>query len=251
MASPPAYPFRLRSRPATVHAGRARQTDPDPPGSSRLDAYGASRAGSSRTPSRLACRTRPVWQYQGVPSLSGLLPPSPASPGSGCPQLRQAAATTQRPGPSTPARHTGASWRTNRSSNRRPGSAAAQWCSLACIRRTRCSAVNKPGQTSGSPVFTSASNPCSSSLASTRWAPSPCTRLSRARTTTGPPPHPVAVSRRRAFPPAPPGRRAGTGTTGGSHVHHEPINRLAGQLCPSSIATATPQAFTVASRPAI
>src|SRR6266576_2492742 len=96
MASPPAHPFRLRSRPARVHGGRARHTDPDPPGSSRLDAYGASRTGSSRAPSRLACRTRPVWQCQGVPSLSGLLPPSPATPGSGCPQLSRAAATAQR-----------------------------------------------------------------------------------------------------------------------------------------------------------
>ena len=208
-----------------VHAGCARQTDPDPPGSSRLDAYEASRTGSSRTPSRLACRTRPVWQYQGVPSLSGLLPPSPASPGSGCPQLHQAAATAQRPGPFTPARHTGASWRTNRSSNRRPASRAAQWCSLACIRRTRCSAENKPGQVSGSLVFTSASSPCSSSSARIRWTPSPCARLSRARTTTGPPPRPVAISRRRAFPPASAWQAGGTGTTSGSHVHYESINR--------------------------
>jgi hypothetical protein len=33
-----------------------------------------STAGFSRTPSRLAGRTRPVWQYQAVPALSGLLP---------------------------------------------------------------------------------------------------------------------------------------------------------------------------------
>src|ERR1035441_7135717 len=44
-------------------------------------------AGFSRTPFRLACRTRTVWQCRSVPSLSGLLPPSPATPGSGCPQL--------------------------------------------------------------------------------------------------------------------------------------------------------------------
>ena len=31
-----------------------------------------------------------------VPALSGLLPPSPAPPGSGCPQLRRPAATGQR-----------------------------------------------------------------------------------------------------------------------------------------------------------
>ena len=36
--------------------------------------------GSSRAPSCLAHRTRPVWQYQTVPTLSGLLPPSQSSP---------------------------------------------------------------------------------------------------------------------------------------------------------------------------
>src|SRR6266536_511007 len=50
-------------------------------------------AGSSRTPSRLACRTRAVWRYRPVPSLSGLLPPFPAPPRSGCPQLHRPAAT--------------------------------------------------------------------------------------------------------------------------------------------------------------
>ncbi|MCX4757205.1 tyrosine-type recombinase/integrase [Kitasatospora purpeofusca] len=52
-----------------------------------------SHAGSSRTPLRPARRTRTVWQYRPVPALSGLLPPSPASPGSGCPQLHRPAAT--------------------------------------------------------------------------------------------------------------------------------------------------------------
>jgi len=45
-------------------------------------------ADSLRTPSPLACRTRAVWQYQHVPSLSGLLPPGPAPPGPSCPQLQ-------------------------------------------------------------------------------------------------------------------------------------------------------------------
>jgi hypothetical protein len=36
--------------------------------------------GSSRTPSRLACRTRTVWQYRYVPSLSGLLTTRPCVP---------------------------------------------------------------------------------------------------------------------------------------------------------------------------
>ena len=66
---------------------------PDPPGSSRCRIKGVSHAGSSRTPLRPACRTRAIWQSWHVPALSGLLPPSPASPGSGCPQLRRPAAT--------------------------------------------------------------------------------------------------------------------------------------------------------------
>jgi hypothetical protein len=39
---------------------------------------------------------RAVRQYRHAPALSGLLPPSPASPGSGCPQLHPAAATARR-----------------------------------------------------------------------------------------------------------------------------------------------------------
>ena len=50
-------------------------------------------AGSSRTPLRHARRTRTIWQCWHVPALSGLLPPSPAPPGSGCPQLHRPAAT--------------------------------------------------------------------------------------------------------------------------------------------------------------
>jgi hypothetical protein len=78
-------------------------TGPDPPRWSRRTSYGASRAGSSRTPSRLACRTRAVWRCRPVPSLSGLLLPSPAPPGSGCPQLHRAAATGQRRAPTSAA----------------------------------------------------------------------------------------------------------------------------------------------------
>jgi hypothetical protein len=40
------------------------------------------------TPSGLARRARTVWQSQHDPALSGLLPPAPASPGPGCPQLQ-------------------------------------------------------------------------------------------------------------------------------------------------------------------
>lgn len=60
---------------------------------SRCRIKGVSHAGSSRTPLRPACRTRTIWQYWHVPALSGLLLPSPASPGSGCPQLHRPAAT--------------------------------------------------------------------------------------------------------------------------------------------------------------
>ena len=35
----------------------------------------------------------------------------------------------------------------------------------------------------------------------THWTPSPCDRLSRPRTTTGPPSHPTGISRQRTFPP--------------------------------------------------
>lgn len=53
----------------------------------------------------------------------GCLPPSPASPGSGCPQLRYAAATAQRRRSFTSARSHSASWRTQ---------SPSQW--PACIR---------------------------------------------------------------------------------------------------------------------
>jgi hypothetical protein len=66
---------------------------PDPPGSSRCPFERRNNAGSSRTPLRPARRTRTIWQYWHVPDLSGLLPPSPTPPGSGCPQLRCPAAT--------------------------------------------------------------------------------------------------------------------------------------------------------------
>jgi hypothetical protein len=48
--------------------------------------------GSSRTPLRYARRTRTIWQYWPFPAVSVLLPPSPAPPGSGCPQLHRPAA---------------------------------------------------------------------------------------------------------------------------------------------------------------
>jgi hypothetical protein len=80
------------SRP--VMKGQVRAAPgPDPPGSSRCRIKGPSHIGSSRTPLHPARRTQAIWQYQPVPALSGLLPPSPAPPGSGCPQLHRPAAT--------------------------------------------------------------------------------------------------------------------------------------------------------------
>ena len=55
----------------------------------------------------------------------GCLPPSPASPGSGCPQLRHAAATAQRRRSLTSARYYSASWRT-RSPSQWPGTARSK-----------------------------------------------------------------------------------------------------------------------------
>jgi len=101
--SPSAWPPHRRLHSASeltrIHqlAGHALHPGPYPPALSRHSSYGASPTGSLVVPpSDLACRTRPVWQSPTVPALSGLLPPSPAFPGSGCPQLRHAAATARR-----------------------------------------------------------------------------------------------------------------------------------------------------------
>src|SRR5450631_887897 len=90
--------------------------------------------------------------------------------------------------------------------------------------------------------------PRSAPMLRTRWTPSPCDRLSRPRTTTGPPPHPCGISRRQAFPPTI-RLMAGEGTAGMVPTFTiEPLDGVGAQLCPCNIATATPQAFTVASR---
>ena len=92
--------------------------------------------------------------------------------------------------------------------------------------------------------------PRSALMLRTRWTPSPCDRLSRPRTTTGPPPHPDGIGRRRAFPPTS-WLLAGEGTAEMVPTFTlEPFDGVGAQLCPCNIATATPQAFTVASRSA-
>jgi hypothetical protein len=80
------------------------------------------------------------------------LPPSPASPRSGCPQLLPGCYDSPAAGSCTPLGHRGASWRTNRSSNRRSGSSVAQWCSLVWIPSTRASACSGVGHSAS--VFT-------------------------------------------------------------------------------------------------
>jgi integrase len=93
----PQPPWQLVPTAAGVPCHNTRQvraaSSPDPPGSSWRRIKGMSHAGSSRTPLRHACRTQTIWQYWPVPALSGLLPPSPTPPGSGCPQLHRPAAT--------------------------------------------------------------------------------------------------------------------------------------------------------------
>src|SRR5207248_1824462 len=61
---------------------------------------------------------------------------------------------------------------------------------------------------------------------------------------------PGIFGRRRTYPTSPGGSQAAGTTSDGSRVHWKSIDRLGIQLCPGSIVTATPQAFTVTSPPA-
>src|SRR3954451_23385837 len=70
-------------------------------------------AGSSRTPSHPARRTRTIWQCWPVPALSGLLPPTPAPSGASCPQLHRPATTGSAVAVSHLHSNISASWRTD------------------------------------------------------------------------------------------------------------------------------------------
>ena len=83
----------------------------------------------------------------------------------------------------------------------------------------------------------------------TCWPPSPCARLSRARTTTGPPPHPAAIGRQRTCPPAGLAARWGGRPGMVPTFTMESIDEGGARLDPDSIATPTPQFFDVASPP--
>ena len=87
--------------------------------------------------------------------------------------------------------------------------------------------------------------PRRASMLRAHWTPSPCTRLSRARTTTGPPPHFAGIDRRQIFPAVQAGTNEAVPT-----FPLEPFDGVGAQLCPCNLATATPQSFTVASWPA-
>ena len=92
---PSPWPPHRRNFPAselTAHPSQRSRTAPRPI-STRLEPVRRLRnvgTGFSRTPSRLACRTRTVWQYRHVPSLSGPLPVLP-----GASQVRLPSASTQ------------------------------------------------------------------------------------------------------------------------------------------------------------
>ena len=86
--------------------------------------------------------------------------------------------------------------------------------------------------------------PRRASMLRAHWTPSPCTRLSGARTTTGPPPHFAGINRRQVFPAT----MAGTSEVVPTFTL-KPFNGVGAQLCPCNLAMATPQFFTVASWP--
>jgi hypothetical protein len=97
MASRPRPPRPGREFPARQTADRcAPRSSPYPPGLSWRTLKRRNAAGFSRIPSRFAHRAQPIRQCQADATLSRLLPPSPATPGSGCPQLHPTAATARR-----------------------------------------------------------------------------------------------------------------------------------------------------------
>jgi hypothetical protein len=103
-----------------TRSGCAPPTSPYPPGSSWRCLKRRNSTGSSRIPSRLAHQARPIRQSWADPTLSRLLPPSPATPGSGCLQLHPAATTARQRRSLTSIRYSSASWRTAHSNSARP-----------------------------------------------------------------------------------------------------------------------------------
>src|SRR3954453_2097234 len=109
-------PPRSCSRRAPMSTRRvAHRSRPYPPDCGRSMFERRNNAGSSRTPSHPARRTRTIWQCWPVPALSGLLPPTPAPSGAGCPQLHRPATTGSAVAVSHLHSNISASWRTGAS----------------------------------------------------------------------------------------------------------------------------------------
>ena len=126
----------------------------------------------------------------------------------------------------------GSCTRLNRSSNRRPGSAAAQRCSLVCISNTRANGRDEPlrPERRYSPAHLSALQ--SPSLLVTAAALRPCDRLSRPRTTTAAPPRPGPIGRRWTQPSAPRRRRGAAEDRDGSRVHCDSLDEGGARALP-------------------
>jgi hypothetical protein len=76
----------------------------------------------------------------------------------------------------------------------------------------------------------------------------PLCRLSRPRSTTAAPPRPARSAVGAPIPePGLDARTLGEPAPGGSRVHRDSLVGVGARLCPSGLATATPQPFTVAS----
>jgi hypothetical protein len=76
------------SSPTTRKLPKTHRSRPRSPRFEPVDSVeGRYDIGSSRTPLDPARRTHTIWRYWRTPALSGLLPTSPAPPGSACPQL--------------------------------------------------------------------------------------------------------------------------------------------------------------------
>ena len=137
VASHPRLPRPGQEFPAARQGGTgyAPPPSPHPPGLSWFCMKRRNSTGSSRIPSRLAHRARPIRQYRADATLSGLLPPSPPTRGSGCLQLHPAAATAGRRRSFTSIRKTENS------------SLVAHWKKQ---KMSRCFASAPPGSTSAS-----------------------------------------------------------------------------------------------------
>jgi hypothetical protein len=185
------------TRSATVGIPRL-LTFPDPPGFGIL----RSRTGSGRNEPSLR-EVRSASRNPRTPTCSSTSATvRPSTPGVRAPVL-----------PATRSNATisvaGSYTKLNRSSNLRPGSAAAHRCSLACIPDTRDHGPTGTG--SRAPPFGGASFGITAPrLLDYRCRPSPCDRLSRPRTTTAAPPR-SRIARRSVRPAHRPRRQRGHG----------------------------------------